>query len=125
MVQPCRVDPPGHGAILLSDPRLWGPSGFGPGRLLEARRMASPSRLASFVSGHFVHGALPRQPSAAPGQTTRPLLRRLLREVYLGAADRHGAGAGTGSPFHAQKEKVVQTAGFTSLTSKDGFWSTL
>lgn len=73
--------------------------------------MVSPSGPTSFVSGRFVLGAVPHQPSAAAGPTTRPLLRRVLCEVCPGASDCHDAGAWSGALFHAQKEKVVETAG--------------
>lgn len=109
MVQSWRVDPSGYGPVLLSDPRLWGPSGFGSGPVLEALWMGSVQSPTSFVSGHFIHGLVPRQPPAAPGPTARPLLRLVLREVYHGASDCHGVGAWTGLPFHSQKEELMGT----------------
>lgn len=109
MVQSWRVDPFGYDPVLLSDPRLWGPSGFGSVPVLEALWMGSVQSSTSFVSGHFIHGPVPRQPPAAPGPTTRPLLRPVLREVYHGASDCHGVGAWTGLSFHSQKEELVGT----------------
>lgn len=116
MVQPRRVDPSGYGPLLRSDPGLRGPSGFGSGPALEARWLASVSGSESLVSGHIVHGAVPHQPPAAPRPATRPLLRLVLSQIRHSAAARRGAGAGTDSPFHSQKERVVETVQLAPLT---------
>lgn len=74
MVQPGGVDSSGYSSILLADPRLRGPSGLGAGPVLEARWMVSAFGPTGFVSGHFIHGAVPRESSAAPGRVSNPLL---------------------------------------------------
>lgn len=109
MVQPCGVDSFGYGAILLSDSRLRGPSGFGAGPVLEAWWMVSSLGSTGFVSGHCIYGTVPRQSSAAPGSTTRPLLWPVLCQICHSSSDCHGACAWTGSPFHTQKEKGLET----------------
>lgn len=124
MVQPSGVDSFGYGPVLLSDPRLRGPSGFGARSVLEARRIFSALGPTGFVSGHFLHGTVPRQPPAAPDPTTRPLLRAVLRQVHHSAAGRHGARPWTGSSFHKQKEEGLEsvvTVRDVFHTSKDSF----
>lgn len=108
MVQPRRVDPAGYGPLLRSDPGLGGPPWFGSGPALEARWLASVSGSKSLVSGHIVHGAVPHQPPASPCPAARPLLQLVLSQIRHRAAARRGSGAGTDSPFHSQKERVVE-----------------
>lgn len=109
MVQPRGVDSFGYRPVLLSDSRLRGPPGFGAGPVLEAGRMVPALGSAGFVSGHFIHGTVPRQPSAAPGPTAGPLLWPVLCQICHSASDCHGACAWTGSPFHTQKEEGLET----------------
>lgn len=59
---------------------------------------------AGFVSGHFLNGAVPREPPAAPGAPAGPLLPPVLHQICPGASDRHGAGAGPDTPAHTQEE---------------------
>ena len=109
MVQACRVDTFGNLPVLLSDPGLRGPPGFGAGPVLEARRMVSPVGSTGFVSGHFIHGTVPRPPPAAPNPTAGTLLRPVLRQIRHRTSGRHGARAWTGSPGHTEKEEGLGT----------------
>lgn len=108
MVQPRRVGSPGLCPVLLSDPRLRGPPGTGAGPVLEARRVAPAFGSQGFVSGHFVHGTVPRQSIAAAGPTTRTLLRAFLCQICHGASGCDGACARAGSPGHSQEEERLR-----------------
>lgn len=121
MVQSCRMDPYGDGPLLCPDSRLWGSSGFGSGPVLEALRMASVPSATSAVSGHFIHGAVPHQPPAAPSPATGPLLRLFLVEAFPGASNGHDAGSWPYLPFHPQKEAVTgaSVSGWKPLFKRD------
>lgn len=71
--------------------------------------MASVQSLTSFVFGHFILGAVPRQPPAAPTSPTGPLLWLLLVEAFPGASTGHDAGSWFYLPFHPQKQEVTDT----------------
>lgn len=113
MVQPCRVDPHGHCPVLVSDSRLRGPPGFGVGPVLEARRIFPALGSEGFVSGHFIHGIVPCESSAAPCPATGPLLCPVLCQICHRASDCHGARPRAGTPCHAQKEEGLEINSYT------------
>lgn len=102
------MDPSGHGALLLSEPRRRGSAGTRTRTVLEARWMGSSMGSQDSLSGPLVHSAPLHQQLPRTHRSSSSLLLAVFSQIQHCAAGGHGVGARICASSHSQTQEGVK-----------------